>query len=191
MHYNSIKNIDEILLSPNSKHKYNTLAFPPKKEKNVLNFRLKSLLEKVQSAFVTDLNVYAIDSINLKTLQFIFLDFDNTINNVTKSKFQNDVMKMNKVYSICLKIINDNIKVNFLMKNNHNNLIAVIIHSLNTFCHLFPYNYNGLNINVCLDDNSRNIEQDIHNNSMSYNEIFKIHKTRSSAFNVSGVTYPQ
>lgn len=195
----SSKFVNTSLLTKNSNFKVTTLHFFLGDKSIIIpNDSVKKLLNKMKHAFASDLNITETTQINLKALQNIFLDFDENINQATDSKFQHDVMNMNTVYSVKLKIKNDNILINFLSNGHQDNLIAAIIHSLNTFCHFFPYNYDGLVINICLDNNYRNIGDNyqMQNNIINLDiakqiNIFQIFKRKSTAFNVSGVTFRQ
>ena len=66
--------------------------------------------------------------------------------------------------------------ISVLAKIFTHNQISAIIHSINTFCHCFPYEYNDLNIFVCLDKNCRIIEQI--NSELDFDEIFDIQKKK-------------
>lgn len=182
------KFIDNSLLAENSKYKINKFQMFDKNGLR-LNYQLKNILDKMKKSFVSDLEIVPLEPINLEKIQNIFINFDKTINDVSNSKFQNDIIKMDKVHSAQLVTNNGNIVLNFLSDGKKFNLIAAIIHSLNTFCHCFPYNYDKLTIDICLDDNNRNINYSELSHFTSYNEIFNILKQKSGAFNVSGVTY--
>lgn len=180
--------INDHLLTQNSKYKINTLMLS-KKNKSVMNSQLRNILDKMKRSFMSDLKIVALQPINLKKMQNIFVNFDKTLNEISSSKFQNDIIEMDKIHSVKLETKHGDIVLNFLSNGKKNNLIAAVIHSLNTFCNCFPHNYNELVIDICLDDNNRNINYDELQNFTSYDKIFSELKHKSGAFNVSGVTY--
>lgn len=173
---------DIIFLTDNSKNKINQVGLNLCKK--TLDPSLKKLLNSMIIAFSEKINIEKIAPLDAKTMRNIFIQFNRSINNVTDSKLELDVGSMNIIYSINLKIVDDTIKINFLTHDPSKGLISAIIHSLHTFCYLFPYNYNGLVINICLDENKRDIVYP------SNNEDILSHLLKNSlAFNASGVTY--
>lgn len=122
---------------------------------------------------------------DLKTLRKVFVDFDQDINSAVGSKFQNDVNQMSDVKKFILDVNNDKIKINVLsdVNDQNNNLITGLLMAINMFSHMFPYKYDGLTINICLDNNKR----DIIGKEIT-RESFDTHKKKSVAFNVSGLT---
>lgn len=155
----------------------------------VLNNNLKLLLNNMINAFKIKLDIYPLIPPNIKTIQKTFIDFNQQFNNVKDSVFEKDVLKMTDIYSINLKINNDKIKLNFLVNDLIENigLVTNIIQSLHVFCYMFKYEYNGLTIDICLDNNNRDLF--LLKNKMSYDKIFENLQKKSGAFNVSGVTY--
>jgi hypothetical protein len=156
------------------------------------NFKLNNeyydFLDVMLSAFLKQINAFSIKPINILTLRNIFRDFDKSFNNVIDSKFQMDISKMEGKLSIGLNVNKDIIKLHFLYGNTDDifGYISAIVHAINTFCHLFTFNYDGLNIYVCLDNNRRNLSFPKHYNN--YNDIFEHLHRLSSAFGISGVT---
>lgn len=122
-----------------------------------------------------------------KNLRKVFIDFSKDANNVDKSKFIEDVKKMHNQFKFKINV-NNNIITIYVLFANHEyvNTISIILHALNTFCYLFPFNYDGLNIYVCLDDNKRNLEK-VHK-FKNLDEKFEYLKINSLAMNVSGIT---
>lgn len=150
---------------------------------------LVKLIDDMSLSFGQEIDLVMDKPIELDKLRKHFQKFDQTLNNVVGSKFSNDVENMNVTYAFKLMVNKDTIKINFLSNSEPNNinLMASILHALNTFCYLFPYNYDNLIINICLDQNARDI--DITNEVIS--DIFEHQRKISGAFNVSGVTYRQ
>jgi hypothetical protein len=120
---------------------------------------------------------------NLKSLQGLFIDFDRKISDVTDSKFQVDVRQMTKLTNCILIINRSQIKIHILSSKLETNLITAILMAINWFGHLFEYDYNGLTINICLDDNKRDII-----NPHITPQMLDLSKSKSIAFNVSGMT---
>jgi hypothetical protein len=156
---------------------------------NAPNIHLKNIMDNMRICFMKEISLEASDNININILQNLFIDFDKKLNNVDNSKFQNDVLNMTQSLTLNLFINNGNIQINFLFEKNGTGIgyISVVIHALNTFCNLFKHDYNGLVINVCLDDNIRTI--DFPPSLKKYNDIFAYLHKKSGAFNSSGVTY--
>lgn len=175
---------DTNILSENSKNKLHKLKIDFN-ENYVVNSNLKKLLDKMITSSVVELNVSAAASPGAPYFKKLFIDFDKSFNNVIDSKFISDVIKMDLAYSINLKIFDDVIKINFLLNSLEDSIgyIAPILHSLHTFCHAFTYSYHGLVINICLDNNYRDVEW-----NMDMPEVFDYLHKKSKAFNVSGVT---
>lgn len=179
--------IDTSVLTNNSKSKFELLKINSK-NRHHLNQNLIILLKNMLTAFIINLDLRNVTPINIYGLRNIFIDFNRTFNLITGSKFENDVKQMNMTFTFELKIANDVVTINFLVEdiNKSRELIAVILHSLHTFCYLFPYNYNNLTIYICLDDNKRNIE--IFESQNNFQNIFENLRKKSAAFNISGVT---
>lgn len=150
-----------------------------------LNSNLEKLLNNMTIAYFKDIKLDNAIPIDLVDLQNHFIDFDRKFNGdkYLDTKFISDVKKMNLTYSIKMQILKDTIIINLLVNILCVKLIASILHALHTFCNMFPYNYDGLTINICLDDNHRDI-----NWQLPRDELFDYVKKKSLAFNVSGVT---
>jgi hypothetical protein len=160
-------------LSPISKHmltKYNN--YLTLKDFSYMNvFR-----NKFYNAFTSDINAQLIMG-NEEHTKNTIITFTREINNVDHSKLEQDVIAMHNY--MCLKLKNEAI-INIVY--NDQNTIAAILHSINTFCSLFPSNYEGLNIYISIDDNHRNIVCD------KNDEFFECQKMKSAGFCVSGLT---
>jgi hypothetical protein len=177
--------IDEILTN-NSKIKINLIN-----KTYIINDTINLITNTLQNMITSsmeEINLEMISDNKLIDIKNIFFEFEKTINNNDTSKFYNDVSKMNTVNSI--KLINNSNKIiiNFLSNNSENNtnLISSIIYSINIMCNLFPYKYDGLNINICLDNNKRDLKL-INKNNLK--KQFEYLNKYSLSFNVSGVTY--
>lgn len=125
---------------------------------------------------------------NMIFLKNTLKDFDKTINGVSNSKYQSDIDLMTDCVSFCIKVNSGKINVHILSPdmNQDINLIAALLHSINTFCTFIPYDYDGLTIYASLDHNYRDL-----NNQYSAHNLDKIYqdlKIKSAAFTVSGVT---
>jgi hypothetical protein len=145
--------------------------------------QLVDLLQAFRTAIQREINLKPRPPMTLNAIRKFFIDFDKEINNITKSKFQSDILKMTKQFNFILQIGTDKIRINILVDSNNNNqnLISVLIHAINSFCYLFKsskLSYNKLVINICLDSNRRTLEKD-----------FDQMKKNSTALNASGVTY--
>ena len=155
------------------------------------NLYLKNLSENMLASFVKEINIEPINPLNIDIFHDILIDFNRRLNCKETTKFENDVLKMNIVYSFSLSIPHGIIRIHFLTDYKKNigytGYISSLLHALHTFCNLFTYDYNGLEIYVCMDDNVRNIE--LPNNYNGYHDIFNYLCKISAAFNVSGVTW--
>ena len=156
-----------------------------------LNPKLQTLLTKMQSAFSANLKI-ELGNAKINYINKMFQEFITNILEITKSKFESDINSMDNCIGIKLYIGSDIIQLNFIFDKaelvDYIKYIAVIVHATNTFCHLFPHNYNKLEMNVCLDSNERNIDIPSHIQTVK-NKIAYL-QAESTAFNVSGVTYP-
>lgn len=184
-----MKLINQNFLTESSKLKLRQLNFMDKKiSPNSLHPKLIKLLNQMidasrQKIFLGENK----QPISLENLQQIFINFDQELNDIKDSKLINDVKLMKLNQSLNLKINQDNIEINFIFGEKSKNYLPIIIHAINTFCHLFQYHYDGLVINICLDDNERKIE--IPNNVINFDKKIKFLKKNSQGLNVSGVTY--
>ena len=186
------KFIDSTLLTVDSNEKKDIMCDDIISNNN--NDKINKILDDMYDAFKTDIKIHQLKPINIELMKNTFIDFDKQINNVFDSKFQMDILKMNDTMSVALEISSnknnyDTVTINFIFDDFslNKNYMAVIIHALNTFCNLFDYNYNGLVLDISLDDNSRKIN--LPKNIKNYDEIFDLLKQKSGAFNASGVTY--
>ncbi len=149
---------------------------------------LNLLLDKMTSAFKQEINLLSANQINIDILKKTFIDFDKHINGVDESKFQSDINNMNYSMSVGLVVNHGTIQINFISDNYDKNYMAVVLHALNTFCYLFEYDYNGLVIDISLDNNNR-INIMPHKQINDYDDLFTNLKKKSAAFSVGGVTY--
>lgn len=180
--------IDIKALSPNSKIKLRQFEIDLGRKTN-LHPKLKQLFDKMYASFKIELNIKPGRLPNLNSFREIFIDFDKNFNSINNSKFQKDIMNMSQIYSIEIKINSDIIILNFLAPNNNSvGYVASITQAVHTFCHAFPYDYDGLVIDVSLDSNNRNLIFPTNNKNMKYDDIFEYLHKKSAAFNVSGVT---
>lgn len=175
-----------VYITTTSKTKLNHITSNPEHHTHP---KLKKLLDGMELAFCTELKI-ELGNTKIDYIYNIFQEFITDILKTTGSKFELDLNKMKKSMSIKFFVGSDIIKINFIYDNNNTifKYIAIVLHALNTFCNLFPHNYSGLEINVCLDQNLRNIDIPDHIISIK-NKITYLQK-ESLAFNVSGVTYP-
>lgn len=182
-------NILKNILTEGSKLKLNDLKIT---NNTYLNPYLKKLLDDMYIAFRSDIKLSYMKAKPVSDMANIFKEFDLSFNETNKSKLQTDLDLMDTTMSFKLHVGKDTIKINFIMKNNIcHNLISTILHAINTFAHLFPFNYNKLTIYVCLDTYTRNFEIDMVNkilSTASYDDVFKYLQSQSGAFTVGGVT---
>lgn len=183
-------------LTNSSKNKLNKLV-----EINKLGPRLtaqnlcvKKLLDKFLATVHSQLDVKPGPMPDINQMKKLFIDFDKKFNagefdnkpdTYIDSKFVTDIKKMDTTFCFRIQIRNSVITVNTLSQSPCSKYVATIIHALHMFCHTFDYNYNGLTINICLDTNKRDV---------GWGPIEKVLadcKSRSTAFNVSGVTQRQ
>lgn len=153
--------------------------------------RLDKLLTKMETAFHSDIDLQ-VGTDKTSHIKSAFDKFMDDIPNMRDSKLESDINKMDCVFSTILTVgsspLGDRIKLNFMFKKGISpKYISIILHATNTFCHLFKEDYDGLVINVCLDDNKRDL--DIPANITDINKKIAYLQKYSLAFNVSGVTY--
>ncbi|ANB50427.1 hypothetical protein [Powai lake megavirus] len=151
------------------------------------------LINEMILAFGKKINVTYFEA-NIDMVKNIFINFDYEINKISGSKFQNDVLNSDLVFSFILDVNGNKIIIHVLCDSKINNIgyISALLHAINTFCHMFPYNYDNLILYICLDQNNRNINGEFNNinqNQQNLTKIFRKLKLTSQAFNVSGVTY--
>lgn len=102
------------------------------------------------------------------------------------TRFQQCVTKMSTVYTFQLHIANSTITVTILTDKSDDIVITQLIIALDMFCRCFPYDYDGLKIDIVLDHTNRDL--------MSRNQTYRSPDTfrnlylESAAFNVSGYT---
>ncbi|AGF85514.1 hypothetical protein QJ854_gp268 [Moumouvirus goulette] len=182
---NNIINISKcISLTPDSLSKFNNFNCI-----NTINFKsdnYKIIIDAMKISFCENLNVVT-KNINILDVKKILMNFDKDFNNVQNSKFQSDIINSNQVFSFQLNVNESKINIYVLCSTDFEYIgyISVILHAINTFCHMFTYNYNGLEIYISLDNNLRDAYL---NHDEDYENIFKNLKKTSQAFNVSGIT---
>jgi hypothetical protein len=103
----------------------------------------------------------------------IFTTFNREFNCQGDCKLEDDLEKMNCV--LCLEL--DGVILHFIGHDYKS--IPIILHALSTFICMFPAQYQGLVIYVCLDRNARVLDL-----SKGINE----HRQDAQAFTVSGLT---
>ena len=126
--------------------------------------------------------------IDISTAKDIFIYFERSVNENGSSKIMDDIDKMDICRSVKLFINNMEIIVTFLCDSSDTsalNIMSSVLVAIHTFCYMFPHNYNGLIIYVCLDNNKRDLPSGLLNSK----ETLTYLKTNSMAFNVSGATY--
>lgn len=141
----------------------------------------KKLITDFTIASQKDLNMKSIKS-NINNIQTKCIEFNNRINKIKNSKLESDILEMNYAHSLILTVNNQKIKIHFLSYDNIPHYKSIIIHAINTFCYTFPFDYNGLEIVVCLDENLRTLKKD--NGRGSIKDLQK----ESKSFCASGVT---
>lgn len=149
--------------------------------------KLLRLVDNMIIAFEKDI-VMQQCRIELSKLRQIFIDFEQKINENRQSKFLLKISNMHQ--TMCVKLQTDNgvIHINFLHNDFHQNIgyMTAIIHAINTFCVMYPVDYDNLVIYVSLDDFIRTTE---HPDGLETpKEIIRYLKGESNAFNASGIT---
>lgn len=161
-----------------------------------LNPHLRKLLEDMIHATLVNMDLRMLKPMNIIKLRNVFIDFDKNLNNVVGSKFQTNVLHMNGVRTYMLILSSATVTTATSTKltttstftitvhilTNDDNLIPIILFAINTFCNLFPYNYDGLTIYICPNDIGRTL-----NHTKHLDNFDKLRK-QSGAFTVSGVT---
>jgi hypothetical protein len=147
----------------------------------IYNNKLNKLIDDMKMAMSESINVKKTNNVD---------DIKNVIQKfASETKLSSDLNHMSKSSSYQLDTPYGVITLYFLYNNKTQCYINHIIHAVNTFCHLFKYDYNGLTIYVCLDNNIRTTK-------IPYgfkNIKDKIHylQSQSSGFSVSGTMYPK
>lgn len=161
-----------------------------KKDNNIgHNKYLNGIFHDMINAFMIKSHVSMTNDDRAHLIQ-IFKDFDVSVNNMTTSKFQSSIDLIEHCYRVKLHIsdkFDSIIELHFLGNNDDFIYISIICHAIHTFCNMFEYDYNGLNMYICLDNYTRSLDKP--NNIKTINEAIQYYKRESTAFNVSGVTY--
>ena len=176
------KLVDIQYLTDESKRKLNNIYLNPLT--GVIPSKLIRFINEVSTSFNTDIIATVAKSDRTRLIK-VLIGFDQYFNKVNDSYFQKFVRSARYVMSIDLMIRSSKIRLNFLYDEEDDGYISAILHATHTFCYTIDYNYNGLVIDIALDNNIRSydIPQDISND-----DTFKYLQSRSMAFNVSGVT---
>lgn len=179
-------------LNDTSKTKLKQFPFDLKLVKK-LHPELKKLLERILNASSKKIILEKNSQPPIKEMVSLFQQFNNDYNEDIESKFNRDLETMDKVISFDLITNSNRSTINFLLIDKYQlkTYVPYIIHIVNTFFYTFPINYNNLTLNICLDDNKRElpfykmielIKKD------GYDKIFKYLQKKSGAFTVAGVT---
>src|SRR6056297_3132904 len=129
-HKNTISKINNLLLSTRTNASENSIL-------RILNKMRNSYCENV------DINIVDIDS---QKISNELINFNRIFNEIHNSKFENDIKNMEFKFGCLLKINDDSIILNFIMDMDQESqkLASMIIHATNTFCNMFPGNYDGV-----------------------------------------------
>src|ERR1700747_1790368 len=131
-------------------------------------------------------NIYTINnSQSIDDIKTILLDFNKNINNIDDCKFKDDIITMNKLIYLQLKINNTIVNFYFLSNDYEHNYYIQLIQITNIMLQLFENNIRELNIYISLDDNKRTLNDKIMTN---YNVDIDNLRKLSSGFNVSGLS---
>jgi hypothetical protein len=163
-------------LTAESRSKYDAMKSLTNRNIGGVDVLLNSMREK----FIIDPKLFSIPPKNVDIMRDEFLQRDRELNYNRSTKLQQDLLEMNYTKSIKLDVDNNFIVVNFIYDKMSIEYMAVILHALNTFCFMMPYNYDGLTIDVCLDCNHRKIIT----KPVDYNRQCM----ESAAFTVAGAT---
>ena len=183
--------INENYLTPSHRSKMHYLIDEPA-VLDRLHPKLIKLLDDMMIAYKTPITMSIMSPIDITTIRTIFLDFNTMFSNMSDTKFSSDVQTvLDHTMRIQLLIKPQGIPPNQIIINilyhNTQSMFSFIMHAIHTFCNLFPnVNYDGLVINICLDENKRDI---IINSNTSIDDQVQYLRKHSMAFNVSGVTY--
>ena len=162
--------------------------------KNVQSFdpNLIKLLDRMEDSFKKNIELERMQNISSNKLVKKFKKFNKIFNNTKESEFEKSLDKMNDAVSYKLLIDNNEIQINFLLSEHKQNktLVPVILYAIHVFGYTFPYNYNGLIIDISLDNFARDInfieiKKILKNN---YLKAVDLLQKNSSALTVSGVT---
>lgn len=160
-----------------------SIKMPPIKNHQIL-------IANMIKSFDSPTKLYDYPQIDLGKIQNEFLEFEHNLNCVGSSKLKNDITEMESVFSLELQVSDSKIKLHFLSYSiiKDSNIIATLIHALNTFCNLVPYHYHDLTIYILLDDNRRNLPNEELLINLNYAQKIEYSQQLSSAFTVSGVS---
>lgn len=118
--------------------------------------------------------------------------FDREFNTVSDSILQQQAAVLPHSMNMILHINEQKITIHCIYSQS--DILAACLHALECFCLIFPANYDGLTIYMCLDDTIRNLDPVcLHGDHVvchAFQEVFTALQEGSGAFNVSGVTYP-
>lgn len=146
-----------------------------------------TICESIFSAFDSNINVTynknADKQITMQNIQMFIEQINNSPNDLLSQQIKDKVF--DRFYSFSLTVGNHTISINILCKKSDKKYVSYLLHAINTFCHAFQNNYDGLRIDIVLDKNKRDL---IIKPGLDIDEIFALNKKFSTAFNVSGVT---
>lgn len=151
-------------------------------------------IEVMKDAFKQKI-IMDIGSTNLNYMTNTFEHFVRDVLSQRKNKFLIDLHKMKNIFPVTLSVgpgYVSKLRINFIFNKkkleSYQKHISLIIHAISTFCWMNPYKYDGLEINICLDNNHRDIPK--HINNMKVSDKIKYLRNESLGLVVSGVTYP-
>ena len=181
-----MKNINTYFLTNDSKKKILEMTrFYPQ---TLISKYAHSILNKMILSGSQYFTVENISNYSLFDIKKTFNTFCSKINIPNNSKLMSDISNMD--LAIASKLIINDYKINiyFIYSSSlakSEKIMGVIIHAISTFCNMFPYDYNNLDIFVALDENTRILN---HNPMLNIPQRFEHYKQQSSAFNPSGMT---
>lgn len=147
-------------------------------------YGLGDFFDIVYQSFKKKLVIKNLQPFNIANIRQLFKDFDKNFNHVEDSNLTQELCDMECIYSIEMDIRGDKILLNIICHDKSDNIIPAIVHAIHTFCNSFPYNYDGLEIYTCLDNNKRQF----HAIFDSGRHTFQYLQKNSMAFTVSAVT---
>lgn len=147
-------------------------------------YGLRDFFDIVYQSFKKKLVIKNLQPLNIAKIRQLFKDFDKNFNHVEDSNLTQELYDMECIYSIEMDIRGDKILLNIICHDKSDNIIPAIVHAIHTFCYSFPYNYDGLEIYTCLDNNKRQFHEILDSGGHTFQYLQK----NSMAFTVSAVT---
>jgi hypothetical protein len=154
--------------------------------------KLQQLFHRMQIAGTKKIIASPNTTIRINGVRNSIKKFISDVQNASGSKLESDLNKMNGLMGMLLDTGSGTIKLNFIYDENlrdNAKYIGVILHAVNTFCQMFEHNYNGLEINICLDLNERSIKIPNNLHLDSVQDKITYLQSQSAGLTVSGVTY--